>query len=219
MYNFFIMYKQDKQDQQIPKSYRSVLMEQVEAQQAKAQQADAQQADAQQAVAKEAKQKIIKLCQDILPIVEPSVEEIDRMIEEANVLKIESDQLLIDIAKKQEKIKRNEKELETMMKEQRVSAGSYYRLALEAYGFKNNNPMDHVKLAEELKRKNPERSAQFAARVAKSDTASQKTKDYAVFRLARYLKKKNPTKKNSDFLPLIVDEKLRRQLEMKFYRF
>ena len=101
----------DKQDQQIPKSYRSVLMEQVEAQQAKAQQADAQQADAQQAVAKEAKQKIIKLCQDILPIVEPSVEEIDRMIEEANVLKIESDQLLIDIAKKQEEIKRNEKEL------------------------------------------------------------------------------------------------------------
>ena len=200
----------DKQDQQIPKSYRSVLMEQVEAQQAKA----------QQAAAKEAKQKIIELCQDILPIVEPSVEEIDRMIEEANVLKIESDQLLIDIAKKQEEIKRNEKELEAMMKEQRVSSGSYYRLALEAYGFKNNNPMDHVKLAEELKRKNPERSAQFAARVAKSETANQKTKDYAVFRLARYLnKKKDHTKKNSDFLPLIVDEKLRRQLEMKFYRF
>ena len=107
-----------------------------------------------------------------------------------------------------------------MMKEQRVSSGSYYRLALEAYGFKNNNPMDHVKLAEELKRKNPERSAQFAARVAKSETANQKTKDYAVFRLARYLnKKKDHTKKNSDFLPLIVDEKLRRQLEMKFYRF
>lgn len=205
----------DKQDQQIPKSYRSVLMEQVEAQQAKA-----QQAKAQQAAAKEAKQKIIELCQDILPIVEPSVEEIDRMIEEANVLKIESDQLLIDIAKKQEEIKRNEKELEAMMKEQRVSSGSYYRLALEAYGFKNNNPMDHVKLAEELKRKNPERSAQFAARVAKSETANQKTKDYAVFRLARYLnKKKDHTKKNSDFLPLIVDEKLRRQLEMKFYRF